>query len=497
MKRDDVTFALVILALTSLSIAPFWIPHLLPMQDYPQILVFARAWGDCRDPASPFHGTYTTGSPLSPLILPILLLRAAGAVVGLETAGRILWTLYAIGLPASSLYLLAVLRRDRWSVLLVYPILLSYWVIGGFLAFATAAPLLVLGLALGVRWLESASWRRGVAFAAVLCALQLWHALAFAQLLLDFGVLWLLWRSGDGRARLRALIPTAPALALFAAWMLTTFGVHRQRVRPPVWPGFLANARSFFDLVGPILPGAASMASILALVILAGALAGARRSPNPQGIFRLANPAGCLALVAVLCYLVLPGDCLGVQGINNRQPWLAALLLVFGWPLPSRPALRAALLSVVGGAGAFVLIQLAARFVAFDHESAGASRLINRLGPGDTLLSPLQGGSTVSFPGKPLAALELYATVREGGLPSSSFAGYGSLIVRYVGDRNPMPGLIVSWIGSPALTRYDYVLLRRPSDPGAAHPELLQHVATDGDWVLYAVCGSRHHARCD
>ncbi len=493
MKRADVIFALVILALTSLAVAPLWIPRILPMQDYPQMLVLARAWGDCRDPASPFFGTYTTASPLSPQILPVLLLRAAGAVVGLETAGRILWTLYAVGLPAASLYLLAVLRRDRWSVLLVYPILLSYWVIGGFFAFATAAPLLVLGLALGVRWLEAPSWRRGAAFAAVMCAVELWHALVFAQLLLDFGVLWVLRRSGGGRARLRALVPVAPAVALFAAWMLTTFPGRPPGARPPVWPPLLGNAARFFEFIGPVIPGAASAALILALAILAGALAAARPPPGP---FRLANPAAFLALIALLCFVVLPGDCFGVEGISNRQPWIAALLLVFGWPLPSRPALRAALLAVVGGGGALALVHLAGRFVAFDRESAGASRLIDRLGPGDTLLSPLRGGATVSFPGKPLAALEQYATLRHGGLPNSSFAGYGSLIVRYVGNKNPMPGLVVDWLESPALTRFDYVLLRRAKDPAAARPDLLQRVATDGDWVLYAVCGSRGRPRC-
>lgn len=59
-----------------------------------------------------------------------------------------------------------------------------------------------------------------------------------------------------------------------------------------------------------------------------------------------------------------------------------------------------------------------------------------------------------------------------------------------------MPGLVVDWLESPALTRFDYVLLRRAKDPAAARPDLLQRVATDGDWVLYAVCGSRGRPRC-
>jgi hypothetical protein len=191
---NDRLFALVFVALSLLAAAPFWRTHLLPMQDYPQLLLFARAYGDCHDPASPFFGTYTTGFPLSPLLLPILLLRGIGAFTGLEQAGRILLTLYAVGLPAASLLLLRVLGRDHWAVLLVFPLVISYWVIGGFFAFATAAPLLVVGLAVGVRWLMAPSWRSGVALAAIACALHLWHSLAFAQLVLDFGMLWLLHR---------------------------------------------------------------------------------------------------------------------------------------------------------------------------------------------------------------------------------------------------------------------------------------------------------------
>ena len=45
-----------------------------------------------------------------------------------------------------------VLGRDRWCVLLVFPLIFSYWCIGGFFAFATSMPIVVLGLALSVRW---------------------------------------------------------------------------------------------------------------------------------------------------------------------------------------------------------------------------------------------------------------------------------------------------------------------------------------------------------
>jgi len=494
-RGSDRLFTLVFGALLLLAAAPFWLTRILPMQDYPHFLVFARAYGDCVDPRSPFAGTYTRGFALSPLLLPILLTRAFGAVAGLENGGRMVWTLYAVGLPLASLYLLRVLGRDRWAVLLVFPILLSYWVVGGFFAFATSAPLLVLGLALSVRWLTAPSWRYGAALAVVLSALHLWHALAFAQLLLDFGVLWLLVRCDSLKARVLALAPLVPGLGLFAAWMLATVHGRSPATRPAAWPPFSDNAVHFFDYIGPILPDVIGAVVVLAVVVAAGALARSRRVVGRRP-FRLDNPFAVLALLALVSYLVLPGTCLSVEGINNRQPWIAALLFVFGWTLPARPAARAALLALVGGAGALALVHLGGRFAAFARESGGASRLIDRLRPGDTLLAPIGPGSPASFPGKPLVAVELYATVRHGGLPNTSFAGYDINFIRYVGGKNPMPAIGAGWLGHPALKRFDYVLLRAPAPPAAGRPSPVVLAGQDGDWWLYAVCGSKAQPQC-
>jgi hypothetical protein len=109
-----------------------------------------------------------------------------------------------------------------------------------------------------------------------------------------------------------------------------------------------------------------------------------------------------------------------------------------------------------------------------------------------TLLAPIGPGSTVAFPGRPLVAVDLYASIRHGTLPNSSFAGYDTNVIRYVDDRNPMPGLRGRWLGDPRLRRFDYVLLRD------AHERLpgLELVSRDGEWELYAVCGSRKRPRC-
>jgi hypothetical protein len=492
---DDRLFWPLFGLLVVLAAAPFWLTQLLPLQDYPQILVLARAWGDCRDPATPFFGTYQRSFPLSPLVLPILLLRALGALLGFETAGRVMWTLYAVALPLAGLHLLRVLQRDRWAVLLVFPLVLSYWVAGGFFAFATAAPTLVVSLAFAVRWFRSAAPRDGTALAVLGSALFLWHALAFAQLVLAFGILWTLFRHRDRPASARALLPILPPMALFATWFVS--GVLRRGAssHPPTWPHGLDNAAHFFDYIGPVVPGATPVALLLSLLLAAGALLGARVAEEAG--FRVKRPFVWVAVVTALLYFVLPESCFGVEGISNRQPWLAALLLVFAYPLPSRGPARVALIGAIGVASALVLASMGRSFAAFDEESAGASRLIDRLRPGQTLLAPVGTGSTPTFPSpaKPLIAVQLYATVRFGGLPDTSFAGYGTSIVRYVDGKDPMPGLRMQWRAHPdALRLYDYVLLR--GDVPAAALSGLQPVASDGGWHLYGVCGSRSRPAC-
>lgn len=489
----DRLFAIVFVALTALAALPFWLTRILPMQDYPHFLAFVRAFTDLGHPESPFHGTYTTGFPLSPIVLPMLLVRGIAAVTGLETAGRIVWSLYAVGLPLASLHLLSVLRRDRWAVLLVFPLVISYWVIGGFFAFATAAPLFVLGLALAVRWLEAPTRARGVALAIAFCVLHLWHALVFAQMLLCFGVLWLLSRADGAREKARALSPVAPAIALFGLWIASTVRGRSPGRKPPSWPPFFDNATHFFDYVGPIVPEAAGAVAMLALFVAATAITAPRAK---SGSFRVASPFAWLALIAAICYLVFPATCFGVEGIHNRQPWVAALLLVFAWSPPRRGASRAIVLGLACAAGLFALVHMSRRFAAFGRETAGASRLLDRLHPHETLLAPMGTGSTVAFPGRPLIALELYATARHGGLPNASFAGYEINFIRYVGGRNPMPGIGTAWLDHPGLTRFDYVLLRGAAAAGVARSKKVAPLARDGEWVLYVVCGSRSRPTC-
>jgi hypothetical protein len=482
----DAWFRGVFGGLVALAVAPFWATTLLPMQDYPQFLLFARALGELGTPGSPFFGTYVAGPPYSPLSLPLLIVRALGALSSLETAGRLLWTAYAIALPLASLDLLRALGRSRWAVLPVFVLVPSYWVLGGFFGFATAMPLVVLGLASTVRCLERADWRRTCSLALVAIALVTWHALAYAQLVVLAFALAVMHL--DRRAILRVLAALIPSLALWTAWFATTVLGRVPGTRGPHWEGLppAEELVAFFEPIAAPVPGA----SWLTAAVFALALASTARGPRERRTW------AWLVGLATLGYFALPMVCFGVEGIANRQPYLAALLAVFAWSPPLAPRARAATLAAIGAAGATVLVLVLVRVRAFDGESVGASRLIDLLSPGDTLFAPVGTGSTRAFPQKPLVAVDLYASIRGGGLPNRSFAGYDINVVRYRDGHNPMPDLRGDWLTNPALTRFDYVLWRGPTGGPRLRPDRLRLTASDGDWSLYLVCGSRAHPTC-
>jgi hypothetical protein len=384
-------------------------------------------------------------------------------------------------------------------VLLVFPLIHSYWLVGGFFAFTTASSLVVFGLAVGLRWLAEPTTARGLALAALATATFLWHALAFAELVAAFGLLWLLWRAPSLLDRARALLPLAPALALYVIWTSVVVRGASMSKRPTTYPTIAEELPRFFEFIGPTVPGAVAGVLLLGLlVLLASAARPARHRPPPVAL-RARNPASWLGAFAALCFVVLPASTAGVEGINNRFPWWAAIFVVFAWSPPRDRVPRAAALGALVAFGAGVMLHLGGLFARFDRESAGASRLIDRLGPGETLLAPVGTGSTRSFPGKPLIEVEQYATVRHGGLPNSSFAGYDLNYVVYANGKNPMPGIPTagtSWLHHRELTRFDHVLVRGPAPTSASGRRLVVE-AVDGEWTLAGVCGSRARPHCD
>ncbi|MGH7272676.1 MAG: hypothetical protein ACREJ3_19775 [Polyangiaceae bacterium] len=505
----DVLYGGVVLAFTAAAAGVWWLSVIVPAMDYPQFLVFARAVEDYGNPASPFHGTYTTASWLMPAALPVYVTIALSRLAGgsLETAGKLLLSFASIGMVAAGVFLLRTLGRPRWAIVLIFPLILSRWtLVGGYIVFATSLPFVVLAWALAVRWLRRLDVPSGTALAACLCVTFFWHGIGYVLAGLGFGSLWCAWRAPSMRARLLSVWPTALSLLLFAAWMSSTFGQHNAaRSTPPAWRSLGEAAGSIVEYVWVSVPNAQSWALALVALIAAGWVwdrTGVGRGSGVgastvarEGIWR-ARPLSVIAGACLVAYLFIQSRFDQVEGVSIRFAYPAALALLLGWDLPRGRTPRALVIASVGLLSGLSLGDVAARMRSFDEDTRGASALIDRIGAGDTLYfnAPERGVSKDFAPAHPcLRELQQVATIRHGGLPNSSFAGYGCNYVRYVGGRNPMPGLSGPARWGSAMTRFDYVLARQGQGPADARFRL---VASAAGWQLFGVCGSARFPVC-
>lgn len=487
-------------SLTFLAARVWWLSRIVPGQDYPQFLVLVRAAKDCGDPSSPFYGTYRTASWFIPTVLPIEATRLLGLLChgSIEVAGRLLLTIQNIGMLASSAYLLRVLGRSRWAVVLLFPIIHSRWtVVGGYAAYATALPLIILGWALAVRWFHRLDVPSGVLLSTCLCMTLLWHGLGYAVLGLGYATLWTLWRAPSMRARALSVSPTLPSFALLGVWLGSTF---ERKAEPDSWswrPAWEAADKLLLH-VWATVPHATARALLLAALVVGGLVA-SRRNIGASGptarMWRVDNPFLFLAGVYLAAYFALPIGGLGVEVVSPRFSFAAIMAFVFAWNLPAARAARIVVVAAMAGFAVWCLIGIADCFREFDVETRGASYLMDRVGRYETLYSsPADAGASAAFAAGNRAMIELeqFSAVRHGGLPNSSFAGYGVGFVRYV-DKNPMPSMRGPPSWSPEMTRFDYVLARVRQGP--TDPRFRRLEERDG-WELYAVCGSHHLPAC-
>jgi hypothetical protein len=497
----DLAYAAVVVSLTFLAARVWWLSAIVPGQDYPQFLVFVRAARDYADPSSPFHGTYTIAPWYLPTVLPTQLTRVLAMPFGgsIESGVRLLLTLQNVGLVMAGMVLLRVLGRSRWAIVLLFPFVHSRWtVIGGFVAYATAFPLVVLGWALTVRWLHRRSPIWGVLLGACLCVTLLWHGLGFAVLALGFGGLWLLWRAPSRRARALSLLPMVPSVALMAAWLGSTFEHKSGGGALYRWRSEWETFERILDHVFATVPHTTARALVLVIVLVGGRLLSRRNlgaSGSTSRMWRVRNPFLCLAGMYMVAYLVFPFDLLGVEIFAPRFSVQAAMAAVFGWNLPAAPRLRAAIVAAVGLFAAWNLEDIALRFGAFDAETRGASYLMDEVGLHETMYCwPTDLGNSRAFtwPNKAMIEIQQFATARHGGLPNSSFAGYGVNYVRYVAG-DPMPFLHGPPVWSLPMTRFDYVL----AQVGHGPPDVgFRRIDEREGWELYAVCGSKRLPTC-
>lgn len=450
-----------------LSLLPLWIGTYLPMCDYPNHLAMARVYHDLHDPASPFHRWYTFRPGFTPYLSFFWFMHLASYVVPFDTAGRLFLSLYAAGLPLSTLALLRAFDRSRWLALFSFPLVFTLMFHLGFVNYLAAIPLAIASMAAYAARLQGGI--PGRKWDAVLVALPLLTLSSHFHAWGIFGVVMALcWFLFPGQ-RLRSALLVAPSLVLFFLWVrgLSAHGTEGHQT----WMQF-SPVMQHFDELERLLTNVYKdridryLAHAFTGVWIWAASASVLYVQHEHDRWRVAFAVtGGFAFVAA-AYLFAPfeikqGPTVGHLWIYPRFAVFVPLMLLLIAPLrPDRMprAARATLVCLVLGHIAHV----SWIFQRFGAEVGDLKRLSQRVEPGTCFagISMLLVPSTVVRHSWTFWHFDKYITVYSGASPAMPFAAGFQFPVALKGpDGKPArdPGSVY-----PVLSSQDYHFLGRP-----------------------------------
>lgn len=429
--------------LTVVVVAPVWLVAHPPLQDYPYHLARAQILAQYDDPELAYAETFTVSAYPAPYVLADWLTAGLGRLLagagGVETAGKIVLSLYLGLFPWSLIYLARSIDPEGGVAGLLGFLLVYNWHFHmGFVSYVLSLPAALF--ALGWWWrgrgaADGGSWRRTGGLALLVLATYLLHVYAFGVLgfVLVLSALAEGWRSGRAAAAARLLGRTlaafVPALALLAGAVARNVGRSQGDEGPLLMlygnlkrKALLAvGALPSFDLVWETALFAAGVAAVVAL---AGAAWRLGRRPRPA-------ERACLGVAAalVVLYLLLPDHLGRVFFVSNRVPLFVLLLVVAALPVPGlRDGGEGARRGRKSRTAAAVLLSV----LALLHAGSLAlryQRIDRALADYDAALATLPAGARVAFRAD-------RAAMTEGRIaPAALFGGYHYL--RAPGSRIP------------------------------------------------------------
>jgi len=215
--------ASIILLLTTAHLALVWMLPVLPGQDLPQHLAYARILLDYHRPELSFQNYYDLPTAFQPYFVSHYLLAAFGRVVGLDAALRLLLSGYVIATLLAFQSLVAAIHRPRpvdlaWSTLLGSLIVWNPVLCMGFLEFLVAFPFILWGAALTIRCGDPGRTMRQIALLIACTAGAVSTHLVAAGCILLFALLHATFNP-SGRRWSTALAAFATSAGAFGLWM--------------------------------------------------------------------------------------------------------------------------------------------------------------------------------------------------------------------------------------------------------------------------------------
>jgi hypothetical protein len=453
--------------LAAAATAPAWIVKHPPLQDLPAHLAILRVVHSYSDPAYGLQQDFRLDLLHTQYVLYYVLGSAFAYVLGVVKANVALMCLYLGGTVLAMRELLRALGKDERLCVFTLPLLVNVMFTLGFLPFVLGIPLLLLGVAATVRWLERPTRKRAIGLGVLAVLLFFMHLFAYGL----FGIAFIaLFPWARPRSWLRAGLPVVPSLVLFGRWLATSSMAH-------VAAGSLESggAHPYDVSIAQIAQWSIDvfrddtdekhfvMAALVALAATALAQGDRDRSRPASRRYAL------LPLVCIVLYFTT-GEYLGeVWLFAQRFPVLAMITAV---PLLRMPAgLRG--VAATGAAvavGGLSIVNVCKHFIAFERQEVGdIDEAIEQMEPRRHVIGLIYDKGSSIMPMAPFLHYVSYYQVDKGGLVQFSQANIRYAPFHFRPGHAPPEGdpARLRWEWTPELVTiqelypyYDYVLTR-------------------------------------
>ncbi|MGM0577555.1 MAG: hypothetical protein ACQEXJ_17655 [Myxococcota bacterium] len=478
VRGDDAFYRLCFAVCAVFTIWPLWAGAVLPFQDYAGNMTYAAILAGALEEGSTYDRIFHTGGLLLPNGLLFWSWAGLGEWLGYISGGKVLLSLYAVGLPLSVDRLLVATGRDRRFALLTFPLVFNSNLMMGFVSYATSLPLAVYAMARAWRFLARPAWGRGLAVAALAMLTFLGHV----QMYLVLGIMalaFVVFAPRTLRGLLLSCAAFAPSLLLFLPW------AWREFVAPPD-PTALGGR----DLV-PFYPPPEDLFSrwddyafsrwsgdfddwvfLGTLAVFALGLL-ARRADRLPGEGRARFAPEAMTLAVVVAYLSIPEHTVIQAAIGSRLVAVAMAVAVTWLHMPRARWMQNLLVAGMATLAVTHGWYAAAAVDAYDREEIGPHflEMVEDLPDGSRLAVIVEDRSTSYVKVHPHDHVYGYHYGLNQGVAYSTFHSfYGRHAWWRDGRQVPWPGRDPrAFLRSKTACWYDYLLVRTAEPPRWRH----------------------------
>jgi len=372
------------IALTLLALMPIWSARLIPMLDTPNHLALIRAWHSFDDPRYRIAENFTLHIQLAPYLAYYWINHMLMYVVSIETANRLVLSLYVIGFPLCMLALVRSLRRDAALALFAFPLMFNQNWMYGFTAYNLAVASLLLCVAVALRYLDEGKvWQ--VVLVGVLGALTfLFHIMPYVYLgLLGLGLIYSDWRRWKRLLLLASSLVPSLVMAVQSVRSSQDDGVYfrAKGTFAATWRDFPTSVMEFPRRVMELFPGSWDA---VALGLLAGAAMALylwrETAPAPQSELTQRRVKAFLWLLGI-AYLSIPYEIskpFSWWFVSPRVPPIMMLLIPL-WPSRPMTGRWRWLMAPVVIAALILPVRLTQLYRSFSVRNAGFMRLVSEV----------------------------------------------------------------------------------------------------------------------